>query len=49
MLIFQTTRGFISADLGVGPYCNAIILNTIAQQELFTMERGDTFQSFQLK
>ena len=40
------THGFNSADLGLGPYRNAIILNSILQYEHFQMELGVTFQKF---
>lgn len=40
------THGFNSADLGMGPYRNAVILNTILGREQFKMENGSPFQSF---
>ncbi len=40
------THGFNSADLGMGPYRNAIILNSILRREHFKMEKDVTFQSF---
>jgi len=40
------SHGFNSADLGLGPYRNAIIINTILGKEHFSMETGIAFQSF---
>lgn len=40
------THGFNSADLGMGPYRNATILNAILGREYFTMEKGTAFQTF---
>jgi lysine N6-hydroxylase len=40
------THGFNSADLGLGPYRNAVILNTILGFEHFIIEKRDTFQTF---
>ena len=41
------THGFNSADIGLGPYRNAVILNAILKQEYFKMERaGNVFQQF---
>lgn len=40
------THGFNSADLGMGPYRNAIILNTIVGRKHFKVEKGSPFQSF---
>lgn len=40
------THGFNNADLGLGPYRNAVILNTILNQQYFSIERGSAFQSF---
>jgi lysine N6-hydroxylase len=36
------THGFNSADLGLGPYRNGVILNTILGREFFKMENGKT-------
>lgn len=40
------THGFNAPDLGMGPYRNAIILNTILGSEYFQTERDVPFQSF---
>ncbi len=40
------THGFNAADLGMGPYRNAIILNAILGCEYFKMEKNIAFQSF---
>lgn len=40
------THGFNSADLGLGPYRNAVILNAILGNEYFKMENNVVFQSF---
>lgn len=40
------THGFNSADLGMGPYRNAVILNTILGRPHFSIEKGSLFQSF---
>lgn len=42
----QHTHGFNSADLGLGPYRNAVMLNTIANKQLFHIEKGSVFQTF---
>lgn len=42
----QATHGFNASDLSLGPYRNAIILNTILQQEYFTIEKATCFQTF---
>ncbi len=42
------THGFNAADLGLGPYRNAIILNTILSYEHFEMEKNIAFQAFGL-
>lgn len=42
------THGFNSADLGMGPYRNATILNAILKRDVFTMERETAFQTFGL-
>lgn len=40
------THGFNSADLGMGPYRNAIIINTILGYDHYKMEKNIAFQSF---
>lgn len=41
------THGFNSADIGLGPYRNAMILNTILKWEYFTLEKtSNVFQQF---
>jgi lysine N6-hydroxylase len=40
------THGFNAPDLGMGPYRNAVILNTILGYEHFKMETNIAFQSF---
>jgi len=40
------SHGFNSADLGMGPYRNAKILNTILKEEHFKMEENIAFQKF---
>jgi lysine N6-hydroxylase len=40
------SHGFNSADLGMGPYRNAMILNTILGREYFNMENNIGFQQF---
>lgn len=40
------THGFNAADLGMGPYRNAVILNSILGKEHFKMEDSIAFQSF---
>jgi lysine N6-hydroxylase len=42
------THGFNTPDLGMGPYRNAVILNTILGYEHFEMETNIPFQSFGL-
>jgi lysine N6-hydroxylase len=42
------SHGFNSADLGLGPYRNAVIINTILGREQFTMEKNIAFQQFGL-
>ncbi len=44
----QTTHGFNASDLSLGPYRNAVILNTILGYEHFKIEKDITFQSFGL-
>jgi lysine N6-hydroxylase len=40
------THGFNAPDLGMGPYRNSIILNTIIGHEHFALEKGIAFQNF---
>ena len=40
------THGFNSADLGLGPQRNAVIINTILEKEIYSMENAETFQLF---
>jgi lysine N6-hydroxylase len=40
------SHGFNSADLSLGPYRNAIILNAILRYDHFALETGVSFQSF---
>lgn len=42
------THGFNSADLGMGPYRNATILNAIVKRKVFMLERDTAFQTFGL-
>lgn len=44
----QPTHGFNASDLSLGPYRNAIILNTILGYEHFKIEKNITFQTFGL-
>lgn len=44
----QLTHGFNASDLSLGPYRNAVILNTILGYERFKIEKGITFQTFGL-
>ena len=44
----QLTHGFNAADLSLGPYRNAIILNTILGYLRYAIETGITLQSFGL-
>jgi lysine N6-hydroxylase len=44
----QTTHGFNASDLSLGPYRNAVILNTILGYEHYTIEKNITFQNFGL-
>lgn len=39
-------HGFNTPDLGMGPYRNAVILNTILGYEHFQVETGTSFQTF---
>ncbi|WP_430612793.1 lysine N(6)-hydroxylase/L-ornithine N(5)-oxygenase family protein [Flavobacterium sp. JP2137] len=40
------SHGILTADLSMGPYRNAIILNDILQEEHFKLEKKITFQHF---
>ena len=40
------THGFNASDLGLGPYRNAVILNTILGKEHFQVERKISFQHY---
>lgn len=40
------THGFTAPDLGMGPYRNAVILNTVLGYEHFRLEQGVAFQTF---
>jgi lysine N6-hydroxylase len=40
------THGFNAADLGLGPYRNAIIINSILHQEYFSLSTNNCFQNF---
>jgi lysine N6-hydroxylase len=40
------THGFNAPDLGMGPYRNAVILNTILGKEHFKIEKNTPFQDF---
>ena len=42
------THGFNTADLGMGPYRNAIIINNILGYEYYPMEKNIAFQTFGL-
>lgn len=42
----QPTHGFNAADLSLGPYRNAVILNAILGHEHFNIENNITFQTF---
>lgn len=44
----QSTHGFNASDLSLGPYRNAIIINSILQTNYYTVETGSTFQTFGL-
>jgi lysine N6-hydroxylase len=44
----QSTHGFNASDLSLGPYRNAVIINSILGQEHYSIETGITFQSFGL-
>ncbi len=40
------SHGFNAADLGMGPYRNAVIINSILGYEHFTLEKNIAFQTF---
>jgi lysine N6-hydroxylase len=40
------THGINAPDLGLGPYRNAVIVNAVADEEHYSTERAETFQSF---
>ncbi|WP_412850625.1 lysine N(6)-hydroxylase/L-ornithine N(5)-oxygenase family protein [Chryseobacterium sp. PMSZPI] len=40
------THGFITPDLGMGAYRNALIINTIAGKEIYKVEKRIAFQEF---
>ncbi|NCU06198.1 MAG: SidA/IucD/PvdA family monooxygenase [Chitinophagaceae bacterium] len=42
------SHGFNSADLGMGPYRNAVIINSILGYNHYNIETGSTFQTFGL-
>ncbi|WP_306352726.1 lysine N(6)-hydroxylase/L-ornithine N(5)-oxygenase family protein [Flavobacterium sp. '19STA2R22 D10 B1'] len=42
------THGFVTPDLGMGAYRNAIIINTIAKKEVYKVEKRIAFQQFDL-
>lgn len=44
----QSTHGFNASDLSLGPYRNAVILNTILGHENFILESNISFQRFGL-
>jgi lysine N6-hydroxylase len=44
----QATHGFNASDLSLGPYRNAIILNTILEMERFQIEEHTSFLTFGL-
>ncbi|MBN8878054.1 MAG: SidA/IucD/PvdA family monooxygenase [Sphingobacteriales bacterium] len=44
----QSTHGFNASDLSLGPYRNAVILNSILGHEHFTIESNTSFQHFGL-
>lgn len=44
----HATHGFNASDLSLGPYRNAVILNTILGYKHFKIEKGITFQTFGL-
>ncbi len=42
------THGFNSADLGLGPHRNGIILNTVLVRDYYNPESGTPYQNFDL-
>ncbi|WP_346238502.1 lysine N(6)-hydroxylase/L-ornithine N(5)-oxygenase family protein [Niabella insulamsoli] len=40
------THGFNAADLSLGPYRNAVIINTILESEFYPVEKNTCFQHF---
>lgn len=44
----QATHGFNAADLSLGPYRNAVIINSILGREEYAIEKRVTFQTFGL-
>lgn len=40
------SHGINAPDLGLGPYRNAVIINAIADEERYSTEQAETFQSF---
>ncbi|MBK7292149.1 MAG: hypothetical protein IPI78_19060 [Chitinophagaceae bacterium] len=42
----QATHGFNAADLSLGPYRNAVIINSILGREEYAIEKRVTFQTF---
>jgi lysine N6-hydroxylase len=42
------THGFNSADLGMGPYRNTIIINTILKKPYFKFQSKTPFQQFKV-
>jgi lysine N6-hydroxylase len=44
----QPTHGFNASDLSLGPYRNAVIINTILGYEHYHIEKNITFQTFGL-
>jgi lysine N6-hydroxylase len=42
------SHGFNAPDLGMGPYRNAVILNSILGREVFCIEKNTSFQTFGL-
>ncbi|MCS3528954.1 lysine N(6)-hydroxylase/L-ornithine N(5)-oxygenase family protein [Chryseobacterium sp. JUb7] len=40
------THGFVTPDLGMGAYRNAIIINSIARKEIYKVEKRIAFQQF---
>lgn len=42
------SHGILTADLGMGPYRNAVILNNVLQKEIFKLPKHITFQNFDI-